>query len=212
MRAQRGARLLAQLAAQEDDITHAMLDVLPQDGATRRVRAVLVSTGVLPWRNENLAGLSLWLARTASELAPHHAQVIKPFAEWQIIRDARRRAARGRYSAGSAHADRLDIKAAIAFIAWLDEQGQTLRTATQHDLDVYLTDHPAKRRTLGPFLRWAIARRLTTTGLAAPKKPWSRPSRFLTEQEQLDQLRRCLSDDALPLEVRIIGAFVRLYA
>jgi hypothetical protein len=210
-RAQRGARLLARLAAHEHDITHDMLDALPQDGAVRRVRAVLVATGALPWRNENLAGLSLWFARTAHQLPPHHAQVIKPFAEWQIIRDARRRAARGPYTAGAAHADRLDIKAAIAFMTWLDEHGRTLHSATQHDLDLYLTTHPAKHRTLGAFLRWAVARRLAA-GLAPPKKPWARPSRFLTEQEQLDQLRRCLNDTTLPLEVRIIGAFVRLYA
>ncbi|MFF3918889.1 hypothetical protein ACFYZB_36650 [Streptomyces sp. NPDC001852] len=37
-------------------------------------------------------------------------------------------------------------------------------------------------------------------------------SRFLTEQEQLDQLRRCLNDTSLPREARTIGAFVRLYA
>ncbi|MFJ3640589.1 hypothetical protein ACIPRD_12615 [Streptomyces sp. NPDC090108] len=208
----RGGRLLAQLAALGHEISHHTLDALPPSGAVHRVRAVLVSTGALPWRNENLASLTSWLARTTSQLAPHHAQVIKPFAEWQIIRDARRRASRGHYSAGAAHADRLDIKAAILYLTWLDAQERTLRTATQHDLDLFLATHPPKRRTLGPFVRWAIARRLTAPGLTAPKKPGSRPSHFLTEEQQLDQLRRCLSDDTLPLEVRIIGAFVRLYA
>ncbi|MFF9352058.1 hypothetical protein [Streptomyces sp. NPDC014734] len=208
----RGGRLLAQLAAQGREITHDTLDALPPSGAVHRVRAILVSAGALPWRNENLAGLELWVARTASQLDAHHAQVIKPFAEWQIIRDARRRAARGHYSAGAAHADRLDIKAAIFYLAWLDAQGRTLRSATQRDLDLFLTAHAPKCRTLGPFLRWAIARRLTAPGITAPKKRGSPPSRILSEEQHLDQLRRCLIDDTLPLEVRIIGAFVRLYA
>jgi hypothetical protein len=38
------------------------------------------------------------------------------------------------------------------------------------------------------------------------------PSRFLADQELTDQLRRCLNDDTMPLDVRIIGALVRLYA
>jgi hypothetical protein len=40
----------------------------------------------------------------------------------------------------------------------------------------------------------------------------TRFSRFLSDTEQHAQLLRCLNDDTLPLQVRIVGALIRLYA
>jgi hypothetical protein len=73
-----------------------------------------------------------------------------------------------------------------------------------------LTPTPTLRRDIVPFLRWAIARRLTAT-LDIPTSKSGLPSHFQTEEEQRQQLRRCLNDDTLPLEVRIVGALIRLY-
>lgn len=70
-----------------------MVDGLPQGAVTRYIREVLVSTGILPHRQETLARLQLWARDTVGALPPHQARVIRPFAEWCVVRDARRRAA-----------------------------------------------------------------------------------------------------------------------
>ena len=50
------------------------------------------------------------------------------------------------------------------------------------------------------------------SGLEIPRKKDGLPSRFQDQDDQTDQLRRCLTATDLPLEVRIVGALVRLYA
>jgi hypothetical protein len=207
----RSARLLAGLAARHAEITHELLDGLPQDQSTHHIRATLVAAGILPRRQENLAGLELWLENFAATVPPRQAPVIRPFAEWQVLRDARRRAARGRYTAGAATADRADIRAAAEFLTWLDTSQLSLGTVTQEDIDLWLTMHPTRRQATGSFIRWAVARRLAGK-LALPREGKSLPAQFLGDQEHHDQLRRCLNDDTLPLEVRIVGALIRLYA
>jgi hypothetical protein len=137
--------------------------------------------------------------------------LIAPFAEWAIVRDARRRANRGRYSHTAAGADRRDIRAAIAFLDWIDTLDATLHHLTQAQLDLWLDTHANAHRHTSAFLRWARARRLIGP-LDFPTRRNSPPARFISNDELHDQLRRCLNDTSLPLDVRIVGALVRLYA
>ena len=60
------------------------------------------------------------------------------------------------------------------------------------------------------FLAWTAARRLTEKlHVTTPKSGF--PSRFLSEEDRLDLLRRCLTSDIVPLEVRVAGALVLLF-
>lgn len=188
-----------------------MLDSLPQDAVTRYVREVLVATGVLPRRQEHFAQLELWLDGLLDRLSPHQARVIRPFAEWHVLRDARRRADRGRYTASSAAGDRTDIRVAVEFLTWLDARKLVLATVAQEDLDLWLTTHPTRHSGVASFIRWTVARRLTSK-LVVPPKNKGLPANFLSEYDYDEQLRRRLTDDTLPVEVRIVGALVRLYA
>ncbi|MDX2699305.1 hypothetical protein PV416_45080 [Streptomyces ipomoeae] len=61
------------------------------------------------------------------------------------------------------------------------------------------------------FIQWAVVHRLTSKlAISRPSKAHS--SGFLDEQDLQEQLRRCLNDDTIPREARIIGALIRLYA
>lgn len=204
------ARLLADLATHDTAITHGLLDGLPPTSSTRYVRDVLVATGALPRRVEHLCRLEAWTDTALGALVPRQQRILRPFAEWQIIRDARRRAAHGRYTQGAAAADRADIRTAIVFLDWLDSVPATLDTLTQEQLDCWMDANPTLRRDVVSFLRWILARHLTTN-LDIPTEKSSYPNNFQTENEQRRQLRRCLNDVALPLEVRVVGALVRLY-
>ncbi|MEU6939990.1 XRE family transcriptional regulator [Streptomyces rubiginosohelvolus] len=205
------ARMLAGLAARHQEITHEILDELPQDWGTLYVRELLVAANVLPKRQENFARLRLWLDTTLADVPPHHAHVIRPFAEWGVLRDARRRADKGRYTAGAASNDRTDIRTAIKFMTWLDENSITLAGLSQEVLDLWLTKNPTRARGLSAFIRWAVARRMTSK-VTVPTRRHGLPSRFMHSDELNQQLRRCLNDDSLPLEARIIGCLISLYA
>ncbi|CAM5392737.1 XRE family transcriptional regulator [Streptomyces atroolivaceus] len=205
------ARMLAGLAARHQEITHEILDELPQDWGTLYVRELLVAANVLPKRQENFARLRLWLDTTLADVPPHHAHVIRPFAEWGVLRDARRRADKGRYTAGAASNDRTDIRTAIKFMTWLDENSMTLAGLSQEVLDLWLTKNPTWARGLSAFIRWAVARRMTSK-VTVPTRRHGLPSRFMHSDELNQQLRRCLNDDSLPLEARIIGCLISLYA
>ncbi|MFI5905822.1 hypothetical protein [Streptomyces cyaneofuscatus] len=206
------AALLAGLAAEGQALTHEMLDRLPRMKATRYVRELLVGTGVLPARQENLARLEAWTSSFTGALPAGQARLVGPYARWQIVRDARRRAARRPYSSRAADADVRGIRIAAAFTAWLDHEGLGLAELTQADLDRWLTGHPTMHRGTRAFIRWAISRRLTDRHLAAAAPRWPFPSDFLGTDELDAQLSRCLNDTGLPREVRIAGALSRLYA
>ncbi|GAB3436425.1 hypothetical protein [Actinophytocola sediminis] len=204
------AALLADLAAQPVEITHALLDGLPPTRSTLYVRDALIATGALPSRAEHLNLLESWADRTISGLPKPHQRIVRPFAEWHVIRDARRRHARNRYTEAAAAADRTDIRTAIAFLDWLEARTTTLDTLTQDQLDCWLDAHPTRRQDLVPFVRWAGQRRLTDR-LELPAGRGGLPVHFLTEEQYRQQLRRCLNDETLPREVRIAGSLVRLY-
>ncbi|GAA3082630.1 hypothetical protein GCM10020000_80830 [Streptomyces olivoverticillatus] len=75
------------------------------------------------------------VARTVAELSPRHANLIRPFAEWHIIRDARRRSSRGRYTYAAHKGDCGNVLAAINFLNWLDTQHLSLSQLQQQHLE-----------------------------------------------------------------------------
>lgn len=88
------------------------LDALPQGHATTYIRSLLTTGGLLPSRDENLALLINWTARTLAKLPGRQATLIRPFAERHVVRDARRRSARGRYIYTAHKGDCANIRAA----------------------------------------------------------------------------------------------------
>ncbi|WP_240804160.1 hypothetical protein [Streptomyces sp. A0592] len=137
--------------------------------------------------------------------------MIRPFAEWQVLRDARRRTTRNRYSVGAAKADVTEIRTAIGFLTWLDSHQTSLADADQPLFERWMTEHHTHVRKLTRFIRWTTARGLNTT-LATPKRPRQFAGSFLAEHDYTHHLRRCLTDGTLPREVRIMGVLVLLYA
>jgi hypothetical protein len=161
----RSARLLGRLARTGDPITHDLLDDLPQTQARHYVREVLVSSGVLPARNEHLERLAPWLEHLLADKPANHSRLIRPFTHWFVLRRARRAAARRTFTRGSADFVRARFLSALELLSWLDHRGQALHDLTQPDLDQWLAR----------------------------------------------QLDRCLTDETMPLDLRVGGALVLLF-
>lgn len=207
----RGASLLVQLAALDRPVTHADLDELPQPDRLDLLylRRLLVHAGVLPGRVEALERLDPWLDRLLAGRPATHGSVIRPFAQWAVLRTARRSAARSNYTSSAAARDRAEIRAATHLLADLDQQGLTLTGLTQTHLDRRLAGHPPGAEHLRCFLTWTAARGLTGPLLVAVQRHGP-PTHFLDEDEHLAQLRHCLHDP-IPLTVRVAGSLVLLF-
>ena len=206
----RSARLLGRLARTGDPITHDLLDDLPQDHAPHYVREVLVNSGVLSARNEHLERLAPWLEHLLHDKPAHHARLIRPFTHWFVLRRARRAAARRTFTRGSADFARARVLAALDLLSWLDQRGQVLRDLTQPNLDQWLADGATTRRAVRYFLQWAHGRTLADD-LTAPLPPRQEPARLLAEDDHIQQLDQCLTDEAMPLDLRVGGALVLLF-
>jgi hypothetical protein len=189
-----------------------MLDELPPGASLNHLRQTLVHTGIIDERTEPLERFGPWLDQVLAAAPPHHASVIRPFALWQVLRRARCRVARRPFTAASAGTRaRATITAAMTFLAWLDQRGQTLRTLRQPDVDDWLAGGP-QHHEIRPFLRWTSDRGLTP-GIEVPARPVRTQTRpVMTDTELCEQLRRCLTETALPVDVRAAGALVTLYA
>jgi hypothetical protein len=146
--------------------------------------------------------LAPWLEHLLHDKPAHHARLIRPFAHWFVLRRARRTAARRTFTRGSADFARARVLAALDLLSWLDQRGLDLRDLTQADLDRWLTGGATTRRAVRYFLQWAPGRSLVGD-LDVPFPPRQEPERLLAESGHIQQLDRCLTDDAMPLDLRV---------
>jgi hypothetical protein len=210
LRASGGGQILASLAASQEPISHALLDQMPSSAALHILRDRLVIAGALPERLEYLDRIPAWTSRLVAAKPAGHARMIRGYAQWDALRRARRRAAI-KPADGQARAVRTKIRAASAFLDWIEERGYQLETLTQHHLDSWLISHRLDTvRALSPFLSWARQRRLCGD-LTVPARPRSQPGPGLAGDQRWQHLHTCLTSTSMPLTVRAAGAIALLY-
>ncbi|MDT0203907.1 hypothetical protein Q9R27_18270, partial [Nocardioides sp. AE5] len=114
--------LLAKLAREHTDLTHELLDAEGNRFSVNYLRAVLVATGALPARDENLARLHRFAARVIAEVSyAQDRQNLSRYARWHVI--ARVQVDRhGQLGHGAADRCRQEIRAAQRFIAHLADR------------------------------------------------------------------------------------------
>ncbi len=143
-------------------MSHALLDELPPDRRLHYIRQIMVQTGVLPERNEDLERLPSWLEHHLAGKPAGHASLIRPFLHWFLLRRARSRAAVRRFPASAGRDLRRRILVALDLLAWLDEQELTLGELRQDDIDRWLEAGGSQTRNLVRyFLKWTAERGLT---------------------------------------------------
>jgi hypothetical protein len=209
-----GPAILRELAAGARPLTHAALDELPDGKPLEHLRAMLVATGALPARDEQLARLERWITRTIGDRDdPAQRQLLHRYAVWHLLRRLRRRTqAQGTEVTHNQLATiRQQVRAAIAWLDWLTAHDLTLATCRQGDLEVWLASPQAThRRGAGHFVRWARNHKLTSLDFPATK--WGGPTRVLDTQTRWRQARWLLHDTTLDPEDRVAGLLVLLYA
>ncbi|MEW2578613.1 hypothetical protein [Streptomyces syringium] len=204
-----GAALLRKLVQSGADVTHQTLDALDPGQSQAGLRATLVHLGTRPPRHEPLAALRPWLEHPLTAMPPQHRSTVPAYAQWSVLHQARRRAARHRFTSASATRLRNTIRCAGAFLTWLDDHQLTLVDLTQGHVDQWLTG-PLERRRVRPFLRWAHQRRLSGEHDVRPRVRGDAHT-WWSDQEHWAHLQRCLREEDLPLDVRAAGALMLLY-
>ncbi len=153
--------LLRKLVQAGKPISHEMLDQLTPSSPLYYLRNVLMHTGVLEPRNEYLERMTPWLKQFLAAQPAQHARIIEPFATWDVLRRARRRADPRKFTERSSASTRRPIRLAASLLNWLSERNQSLATTTQDDVDQWLDGNPGGRRhEVRFFLAWASSRGL----------------------------------------------------
>jgi hypothetical protein len=175
LRESTAAAILRELGAGQRPLALSALDELPGGKPLRHLRAVLVATGALPPRDEQLARLKRWISWSiAQRPGPGQRQLLHRYAVWHVVRRLRGRLAGAQATHGQVLAAQRNIKAAIALLDWLTARDLTLASARQGDLEEWRAGaQPAHRTDAGDFVRWARRHKLTRLDFAA-----IRPSRL----------------------------------
>ena len=206
------ARVLGDLAAGRQPLTHAGLDDLPTSKSIEHLRAILVATGALPERDEQMARLQHWTTTIITARSdPDEQHLLHRYADWHLMRRLRGRIRGGETTHAQAVVIQQHVRAALGLLDWLDGHHLSLATATQPDLEAWLTSDQATHRVeAGNFIRWAATHQLTR--LTIPTVHWDGPHGATDAQARWDQARRLLTDDTLKAEDRVAGLLVLLYA
>lgn len=205
-----GSAVLAQAVHDDAEVTHDLLDQHPFTPSLHHLRYLLVEAGVLPRRVEHLERLPLWGDRLLEGRPTHHVRLVRPFLHWSLLRRARRRAERGRFTPTSARHIHTAVRVALELLSWLDAQSLDLDGLTQAHLDTWLLAGSGNRRRAHRFLTWTNARGLTA-GLVVALPPRDGPTRFYSDDEHRDALQRALHDQGLPLDVRVATVVILLF-
>jgi hypothetical protein len=204
------ARILAALARHDGPLTHELVDAFPRSHSRSQIRQALVHAGLLPPRQELIEDVGAWLDDLLGDVPLEHARLVRPFARWAVLRRARNRARTRTFTEASGSWARQQIRAAVEFLAWLDQRGAGLAGVGQPEVDAWLTSGGSQRYSIRYFLTWARRRGLAGP-VTVPLRQARTPEQELPEDQRWHQLQRCLHEAALPLRVRVAGALVLLY-
>lgn len=205
-----GHKILARLAKAHQTITHGHLDELPQDKTMRHLRSNLVHTGVLPERDEVFAQLELWIEPAVARYPARYRSLLRNYAHWRLLRRARHRYADTLMTAGASSGIKMRVRCAGQLLEWLETQGTDLAEVTQRHVDQWLEAIPPGDRTsVKLFLGWARTQRLAPK-LEVPDYKPSTHVQPLDEHDRWEHVHRCLTDEAMPTDVRLAGVLVLL--
>jgi hypothetical protein len=204
------AAILAELISGELPLTHDSLDSHPRRRSADYLRHLLVSSELLPTRDDALVSLEKWvIRRLETVVCPHRRRMLRSYVTWRVLRRTRERAERNkRPRTPTAHA-KACLNAAISFLEFLDRRERDLLECTQADVEEWLNDGPPSARDVGDFLDWASTKKMT------PRFELSRPAPLNGPKTDDDTrfaiARRLLSDETIDLADRVGGCLVLLY-
>lgn len=204
----RNRELLGALAAGTLVLSHDALDGLDGGHEVDYLRNVLVATGTLPARDDQLARLEAWMGElTAGIDDPAERHMMDTYLTWTLLRRHRERAARAETTdTGSARGRALR---AVELLDWLRAHDTTLADCTQAHIDLWLSGPPS-RPDARDFLAWACKHHLAT-GVAILRRPDPQPAQPSDAHRYPAIIRTLAADTTIATGDRVAGLLVLLY-
>jgi hypothetical protein len=206
--------LLGDLASGRIPLTHEALHAVASWRTAAYLRDLLMTCGVLPTIDKQLAHYETLLHRRLADLADAgspHLRLLRQFAVWYQL--PRLRAKAQARPLTPSHRQFASDQPTQAQGLWggLSARGHTLAQATQADLDAWHATHnDHQRRCLRAFLRWAMrAGRLPRLKLPPLLVRRAAP---ITQHRRLELLGQLLTDQDRPLRSRVAACLMLLFA
>ncbi|WP_330433847.1 hypothetical protein OIC43_03455 [Streptomyces sp. NBC_00825] len=204
--------VLQTLATERGPLTHEVLDRFATAPTIAYLRAALVAAGALPDRDEQLARLERWLAKTIARVSSaEERRILRNYTNWQPLRRLRRLPAGQLVTHGRAETVRIEIRNVARLLEWLHEGGTTLATCTQDQMDAWLSDGPTTRATVRGFLLWT-SRRGHSRPLTAPVISTYFAARTIGTDQRWALVRHLVHDEQLKVADRAAGLLLLLFA
>lgn len=206
-----GPQLLGQMARGELDISHDTFRSLPCDRAHNYLRELLASVGVLPAYEPRIERIPPWLDQKLAPLPTDHADLVRRFAHWHVLRHLRNMARQGQLTKTMTDGARDRISAAIRLLAYLHAHDATAATATQEQLERYQISHTISLASEYTFITWLRRSRINTR-LRIPYVPAGPPTVNISDEQRWQHVERLLHDQTLRSYTRLGGLFTLLFA
>jgi hypothetical protein len=193
-------------------VTHEVLDRFATAPTVEYLRAALVAAGALPARDEQLARVERWLAKTIARVSSaEERRILRNYTNWQPLRRLRRLPAGQLVTHGRADTVRVEIRNVASLLEWLHDGSATLATCTQDQLDAWLSGGPTTRATVRTFLLWT-SRRGHSRPLTAPVISTYFAARIITKDQRWALVRHLVRDAQLQVADRAAGLLLLLFA
>ena len=204
------AAILKQLVSSELALSHEALDNHPRRRSAAYLRHLLVSSGLLPWRDNALVELEAWVTRRLEEVDdPHDRSVLRSYATWRVLRRARQRSERDRRPRTPTRHAKTCLSTAASFLEFLRKRQVPLALLSQRDLDDWIVAGPPGAFQVSDFLDWAATQKMSET-FSLPSMP-RRYGPSTDNEARFETARLLLHDDSLELSDRVAGLLVLLY-
>jgi hypothetical protein len=206
--------LLGDLASGRIPLTHEALHAVASWRTAAYLRDLLMTCGVLPTIDKQLAHYETLLHRRLADLADAgspHLRLLRQFAVWYQLPRLRAKAQARPLTPSHRQFASDQFTQAHRFLGWLQQREHSLAQATQADLDAWHATHnDHQRRCLRAFLRWAMrAGRLPRLKLPPLLVRRAAP---ITQHRRLELLGQLLTDQDRPLRSRVAACLMLLFA
>jgi len=194
-------------------LEHSTLDGLPQRKAVEHLRALLISTGILPPDpGRELRWLENGIPELLGDLNAQHHQITTRWIRWAVLPRLRRLAERGHQLTVVVRNERRKIEQVVVFLLLLEADSRVLPDCSQYDIDVWFAGTGAIRSRLRPFLVWAQRHRHLPAQLTLPRSYKGAPSAPVDSEQRWRIAQQLVTDTTIDPVDRVAGALIVLYA
>lgn len=209
------ASVLKSMASGDVPIEHDTLQAAAGTSTGRatsieHLRRLLVSSGVLPPREEYVSRLERACSTLLEQIPTPDRFILNRYIQWHVLPGVRCRLTAGRDPESTCGLARNALRAPQRFIDALHRDDLTLATATRPALERWMAQRPSDTIALATFLRWAARQRLMPA-VDLPTQRMNEPMEFNDPDQHWDLLRRCLHDQNLSHRTRLAGTLVLMY-